>query len=48
MKNYIKPEVNVENLFSAVTVASDRYDFSVNLNNNEVEVSSTDWWDLLG
>ena len=47
MKNYIKPEVNVENLFSAVTVAADPFDFTGN-GGNEVEVSATDWWGLLG
>ena len=47
MKTYVKPEVSVENLFSAVTVAADPFDFNGG-NGNEVEISSTDWWGLLG
>ncbi len=47
MKTYVKPELNVENLFSKTTVANDPFDFSGGAG-NEVEVSTTDWWDLLG
>ena len=48
MKSYIKPEVSVENLFSATTVANDPFDFTGGNAGSEVEVSATDWWDLLG
>ena len=47
MKNYIKPEVSVESLFSATAVANDPFDFTGDNAGNEVEVSATDWWDLL-
>ena len=46
MKTYVKPEVSIENLFSATTVANDPFDFTGGAG-NEVEVSATDWWDLL-
>ena len=47
MKTYVKPELNVENLFSKTAVANDPFDFTGGAG-NEVEVSTTDWWDLLG
>ena len=47
MKTYVKPEVSVENLFSAVTVANDPFDFSGSVGGGEVEVSNKEWWELL-
>ena len=47
MKAYIKPEVSIENLFSATTVANDPFDFTGGTTGEEVEISATDWWDLL-
>ena len=46
MKTYVKPQVEVENLFSSVAIANDPFDFNGGAG-NEVEVSATDWWDLL-
>ena len=48
MKTYVKPEISVENLFSATTVANDPFDFTGGVGNGEVDVSATDWWDILG
>ena len=50
MKTYVKPEVSIENLFSATTIANDPFDFTGGNPTGtgaEVEVSATDWWDLL-
>lgn len=46
MKTYVKPELNVESLFSKTAVANDPFDFGGG-NGTEVEISSTDWWDIL-
>lgn len=46
MKTYSKPEIMVESLFPASAIAGDPFD-STGGNGNEVEVSTTDWWDLL-
>jgi hypothetical protein len=46
MKAYSKPEIKIENLFSSTAFANDPFDFTGG-NGNEVEVSATDWWDLL-
>ncbi len=46
MKTYIKPEVSIENLFSATTVAYDPFDSTGTVTGDEVEVSAFDWWDL--
>ena len=48
MKTYVKPEISVENLFSAATVANDPFDFSGVTGGPEGEISANDWWDILG
>ncbi len=46
MKTYVKPEISVENLFSATPIANDPFDFNAPAG-SEGEISATDWWDLL-
>jgi hypothetical protein len=46
MKNYTKPEVTLVSLYTT-PVANDPFDFSGGNSGNEVEISATDWWDLL-
>ena len=52
MKTYVKPEVSIENLFSATTVAYDPFDYNGDYGTDvETELSAGDngWWDdLLG
>ena len=47
MKIYQKPELLIESIVSKTTVAADPFDFTGGAG-NEVEVSATDWWNLLG
>ena len=53
MKNYIKPELSVENYLENVAIAADVDDpFNVNTNITtgtgvETEMSTAGWWDLI-
>ncbi len=48
MKTYVKPELKVENLFSAATIANDPFDFSGAAGGDEGVVSALDWWEMIG